>query len=568
MLTESSHKKIFIHILIITFFIAIIFSLLLYRATLSVEITDEVYGISSILGIVQGQRPLYTSWFHTGWCLIAPIYNLFIALNKGSTEEIVLFSRISYLILTMIVTSFIAIRLAKANKNICYLALSCCITYVFASVFLLGYNQLTVLILLLVAYCLEILWHKREQSYLWLIPGISMGLACINYPTLSAMTVIMAIVIVFFSEALGLKKSLWFSLGVIIVGGIFALWILSETSLEQILTAVDGMLQSPHEKLKGNFLLFTIKAFLNPIKSPKILATVLFFLLSSFFAHKRAINNKLNIHFIIYIIFTILNCSLLIYMPVSESINDLFAFIFWIITISWLLLDKLISSKKYMSYLVIQFCFALTYALTSANITFFRGFAVSSIMTSFLAIRVLIESSKGKNQLLTTLLALLVIATPGLLHVYKFVYRDEPVIQLNTKVERGIYKGLYTTSDRRDFVLQMEDIMSNYTTSNDSLCVVTVEPMLYIMSKAKITTPHTWDPQFLGYGFTSAEPILSYFKKLNLEYPSVLVATNTEIKDFFENDKYEIKKFIKGNYNILLFKEILGAKIALWRKKE
>ena len=63
----------------------------------------------------------------------------------------------------------------------------------------------------------------------------------------------------------------------------------------------------------------------------------------------------------------------------------------------------------------------------------------------------------------------------------KHMIRKTIVDEIN---ERGIYKGLYTTSDRRDFVLQMGDIMSNYTTSNDSLCVVTVEPMLYIMSKA------------------------------------------------------------------------------------
>ena len=569
---------------VILFFIALIIGALCWRAMLYVETTDEVYGIAQIIGVVQGQKPFFTSWcIQTGWCLVAPLFALFHSLNAGSWEGVVLFSRLSYVVFAGLVASYIAIKLLKKNKNFAYLAIIACISYVPHSVYQLGAYQLTPYLLFLVAYILDNLWQKNDKLYLWIIPGILMGIACINYATLPVMTIITAVFIVF-SET-GVKKALLFSIGVVIVAALFAIWILSEASIEQVFIGLDEILHSPHEAGKGPFWWFTIKVFVAPFMSLKRLCALLFFVGGSLFAQqnlRKSSECKLYSHFIVYVMFMTLNCILLLY----RSINDIFSFAFWIFTISWILFDPNLKLKKYTVYLLFQLGFVITYALTSDNTNCILGFVASGMMTAFIAINALIDLTKNKPSVSIALIALLVFTGPGLLNVYRYVYRDEPVLLLNTKVERGIYKNLYTTSERRDFVLKMEDVISSNTTSSDHLCVATLEPMLYVMSQAKITTPVTWDPQWLGRKtkqgiLTSAKPLLSYFEKLSIPYPNVIATTNTRLKDFYENDVYEIKHFLKVNYEPFLFKEIDGkmsddlsvfnkndsTKIALWRKK-
>lgn len=74
----------------------ILFLALLYRSFLSVELTDEVHGIASIYNIYLGKKPFMTSWdYHTGWCLLAPLFSLFHMVSP-EFEGIVLFFRIVY----------------------------------------------------------------------------------------------------------------------------------------------------------------------------------------------------------------------------------------------------------------------------------------------------------------------------------------------------------------------------------------------------------------------------------------------------------------------------------------
>ena len=78
----------------------LLFLALSYRLFLSVELTDEIHGIASIYNIYLGKKPFMTSWdYHTGWCLLAPIFAVFRWFSPDF-EGIVLFFRIVYLVFT------------------------------------------------------------------------------------------------------------------------------------------------------------------------------------------------------------------------------------------------------------------------------------------------------------------------------------------------------------------------------------------------------------------------------------------------------------------------------------
>lgn len=96
---------------------AILFLALLYRSFLSVELTDEVHGIASIYNIYLGKKPFMTSWdYHTGWCLLAPLFSLFHMVSP-EFEGIVLFFRIVYLLFTVVCAGIISWMLYRKEQN-------------------------------------------------------------------------------------------------------------------------------------------------------------------------------------------------------------------------------------------------------------------------------------------------------------------------------------------------------------------------------------------------------------------------------------------------------------------
>ena len=137
---------------------------------------------------------------------------------------------------------------------------------------------------------------------------------------------------------------------------------------------------------------------------------------------------------------------------------------------------------------------------------------------------------------------------------------------MNQRVESGIYKGLYTTESRKQMVEQVEQEIDSVITENETVCVVTRAPMIYLMAKANICAPQTWDAQFLYRGNISAEPLLSYFEAVN-QIPDVLVATSLDIPDFINQEQYEIQKFIKEYYSLYYDNQIESLDIWVWKRK-
>ena len=168
------------------------------------------------------------------------------------------------------------------------------------------------------------------------------------------------------------------------------------------------------------------------------------------------------------------------------------------------------------------------------------------------------------------LLALALFSLPGLLSAYQYVYRDSPVRNLDAPVQSGIFQGLYTTPVTARFVVDFEREIEEHVNADQTLCVVTREPMIYVMSKASIYAPQTWDAQFLYRGFTSAKPLLSYFDAMGGRLPDILAATDRDksISDFYENDKYEIVPFIREHYRLYCEKNIDGVTLWLWERSE
>lgn len=115
----------------------------------------------------------------------------------------------------------------------------------------------------------------------------------------------------------------------------------------------------------------------------------------------------------------------------------------------------------------------------------------------------------------TALLLFLVVsfATYSLSMEYAQVRRDDPIPLLTCRVEKGVYRGLYTTPERAEALQSLEKEIRARTSSDETVLFADLMPMAYLMTDARHCTPTTWDPCHYRYGFQDDTLYQSYFKK-------------------------------------------------------
>lgn len=538
----------------------------IFRMFLSVELTDEIHGIASIYHIAQGKVPFMTSWdYHTGWCLQVFLFKIFRSFSPD-LEGIVLFFRICYGLFSLIVISAVSLLIfSKYHKKSIVLFVLPLLFWVPFSISQISYITFPVYILVLVATLLYTANKKNVERIRYLIIGILMGLACITYPTLVVMAALFVLWIMFFeNKEVRVKNIFWYIFGAILVGGIFCFWIFSQGSSSLFIQALTGMLSSPHEQTKGIInTAFLIQTFKNPFRVyflRKFTGIIFAYFAFTMFIHIRIKKEKIVWNSLCFILFQMVN----IYFNYLNIGYLTFGGFLGIVPIVLDLREE--KRNSFIIYFIVWFFFCVTYNFTSDNKNVFAAFEATGSLIILIVGLVFSEYIVTEHKFIGITISLLLCFT-GLIHIYTYVYRDEPVKQLTEPVTQGIYKGLYTTEDRKKFVEELENLLSEQTFNEDKICTATRMPAVYLMAKANICAPQTWDAQFLSRGYTSASPLLDYFKAIN-DVPDVFIASTMDVADFFHNSKYEINAFIDQYYELYCEKQIQEITVYFWRKKD
>lgn len=547
------------------------FVLFVLRSFYSVELTDEIHGIASIYNIYQGKVPFMTSWdYHTGWCLLTPlfwIYQKFVP----DLEGIVLYFRLLYIVFVIAYMVMIHLLLKKKWKDqrVWYVTLPACF-YVSASMFTINYNSFVVYNFILAAVLLYTSVPDKKEHFRYLMLGIILGACCITYPTAAFFAVFLAgEVIAANRKGIWKSKVCWYILGGLVTAAAFWVWIFSKGSAALFLEAVRGMFSSPHEQSKGTIdLAFLYDVFYIPLKYyfRRMFSFVILgygMLLITFWSLclKGIISREFfeRMAFDAFLVFLCCNAYLhrdsYSYVVTGAAIGG---FLFVLFMRAELL-------KKYLIFELFFLAYIITYAFTSDNRSILTAVSAAGPILYFdLSVCAGIGMEEKKRTAGIVLSALLTLSS--LLNLYCCIYRDHPVRELTARVEYGIYRGLYTTPERKRLVEELERELGENICQDETVCAVTRAPSVYMMSKAKICAPQTWDAQFLARGYTSAEPLLSYFRAIG-EIPDVLVAATWDVSDFYENPKYEINAFIDEHYELDDTKVAEDVQIWIWRKK-
>lgn len=134
---------------------------------------------------------------------------------------------------------------------------------------------------------------------------------------------------------------------------------------------------------------------------------------------------------------------------------------------------------------------------------------------------------------------------------YNYVYREEPIDMLDTKVDKGVYKNIYTTSVKAKSLIELEEYVRENTQKEEKVLFMDLAPMAYFMSDAIPWTPSTWDRMQYSYGFNQPEIVYRYFQNRG-DIPDKIIYIDSGRDECLSIDAegYLFNDFVNENYTL------------------
>lgn len=161
------------------------------------------------------------------------------------------------------------------------------------------------------------------------------------------------------------------------------------------------------------------------------------------------------------------------------------------------------------------------------------------------------ESEDRRTRLLAAVGMSLCIALQ-LFSLYNEPYRDSPVWELDTRVESGVYKGLYTVKQRAEDLPRMEEYLNGIVEETDSYAFRDCFPGGYLMvHRGQICDITSWDVLQYSYGLNTPSRLFDYYKRRD-SIPSVIVYVNYGRDKLLsaEDERVRYNDFLNAYYEL------------------
>lgn len=569
--TKVIAKKAF-EILVFVFAVCLLINRVLY----GIEFTDESWYVAEAYAVANlGLHPFVDLIHQTpGFVLpLALAFKLFVAIS-GSTEGIVLFSRLLYVVVASLI---ILLSIYLVNK---YSQMR--IPYIFAAAILVGANDgslfdldyYTFGILYFPLILAVIFAGYNSESYKDRSRGIIAGIIAVR-AVIATPNVLIGLVIVF--AFLCIKKKNKLIQGILIGCA-------GTTLLIVLYTVIVGGLG----------------AFPNWVK---------LYFSQGYFDIERRDSWELNKYYLkrLFVPAAFAFAGLSVLKLILKKKDRLFGLLVRLSVIASTFFGLLISLKKQDTYGFYLACFtwflpficalflmkkgSARMEITIACFSIFSIFMFASASNVYgfgpgraywfnvpmcLALAIVMDYRRDSEALMVSdrfLTAMACVACIGIILFklwgdYAYVYRDEPVRQLNSKVEAGIWKGLYTTAERASSVVEMEKAVREMTADGENILFLDQVSFGYLMIDSNICAPSTADASAYSYRLNKPELYYNYFKLVNRipdkivyidfgrdEYSSIH-CDDWKFNDFVnagyeEKSEFENEVFIVGEYDLI-----------------
>lgn len=463
------------------------------RLYYGVDFIDEAWYVSTIHQFSLGASPFLNEFSiqQFPFILIAPVYKLFSNINFLGLGNVLFVRHIYYLLLCL--TSFTTYRLfiRYAPKSVSF-ALSS-IFFVDFSIPSISYNTMGRLLLVMGISLIAIIYtHKGQKIWAELLESALAGLI-LAVCFFSYITLIVPILITFASAFIFVKikkdkfRSILVVIGSFIVICIFFFLIFMFNKLNIIiidLKMIEAMdIHSLNLADKFNRLVSISKLFLIPF-------TVL--IVYKFISKK--LKKDSTILFFIAIV-AILTFSFVDFKNHAMQYAIFVTLLSFIGFIGFPLFYKKLSANFSLIYFIIitPLCIAgIMTGMTSANgyINICVGISPCAIFSLLILYLIFREISKSTCYFLITILICSLMYT---FILFNTIYGEESFTSLTSKVNNGPYKGLYTTSDKAEFLEKIYiDLNDPVIKSEKTILCYYNFPAGYMFTSLKSNFYSTW----------------------------------------------------------------------------
>lgn len=592
-----SKYKIILYIILCS----ILLALMIIRCFFGIEFTDEAYYVSNALSTMNGNTMYaYNSYVSSGEQIIPLLFYKIYSLFVTDLEGVFLYSRICYLIFRYVIICVVCNWFRKYCSIDSALKVMICLIPIMGSMVQnnFSYNSIPFYLTVLISSKLFFYRFELVQKYRYFfLYGIICALTIMAHP-LFFFSLFIYIVFLYFGYRKNLKFVAYFCFGGLLTVLIVLVVVAAQTSVEALIQGIRIILfmgqkipmpslqQKTIEVMKlfcGDIIRLAVACLMG------IIATIL-----SSASHERKGKRKSLI--IAICIFAELTLMFLLLKLVPGSKIRILAAVLCIVFLATCFKKDLPSLDRYYSVLLFSLAISVLFAFTENNIeTLGRSVLIVALVLLlnrkarvydklilllmmpyilFILLECILTNSTRRFYFIVPVLigiiycldnisknlkefvwvCIIFISTSILFVDYNYVYRDSPISELNTRVEAGVYKGIYTTTQRATDVVEFEDYLNKNIGNDETVSFRDNVPVAYLMKNKKVCDIRTWDEMQYSYGCNDPTSMYSYYKNRN-RIPDVICyvdfgrdADGLSIDN--SDEEYIYNRFVKKYYNL------------------
>ncbi len=483
----------------------------LWKTRYGFPIPDETFYVTIPHRILQGDAFFIDEWHlsqMTGFLQI-PFVWTYEFITK-STVGIILFMRICYVLFHTAIAIFVYIRLRKYG----YIAIVTVLLYFIFTPFdiiTLNYNTVGMDMLVFTGAIMATADVNRKIPFI--ISGVSFSAVVLCCPFMTIVYILFVLVVFmrtvfekkqikiisesFIStDIFSLRIFLNFSLGVVISFVGFMTFVLSRTSIGNIIKNVPYLLSDPeHSETfwdKITFLVFKVVNFHNNIEIPIISFLILLIFL--------AFDKKRGSHRVLYLLVVILISTYteLLYKEWAVGVyyNAIISPAFFIGMISYLLLKNK-PQRLFVSIFLVGtlYAFIMPFSSNLHILIFTMGFSISNIASFIftgLLLKEIYDETDSKKIIkamknISLVLFILYICCQGILQICVKIYHCfgevNTSLALKNMIDKGPVKGIYTNEDYYNhYSLRYDDIMAYNIPKGKKVLFITDSTWTYLVT--------------------------------------------------------------------------------------
>lgn len=538
--------------IILTVMIAFFAIITVLRSFYTVDITDESFIYAETLLMLKGNVPYAINATDvSGMCFLILPFAFIYKIIVPSLAGIVLFLRLCFSTLRLVVVLFVYRILRRRNNKIPSLLVAMLLTvwYYFTNYF--SYNSNAIWLLILVSVWLYDLHdaNANKKTYIQIFfAGFLSAFAVFAHPFSAVPVALFVILLIcFVKKESKLKYVLLYCGGGLLVAFTVLFIIVCKTSFFKfysglrILSLVVKQSES-FSKIQVWILYFARYRWL--------FATILVIFLITYFITKK-INKIDNFYLAVSVAFLSGSIFSLVTFFIMGFDLQIVGCYFGSVGLLLSLLIGVIKREKLVLFISLPFFLFLILELSgqrNGGDTLHPSLAVPTLI----AVILLAYRSSDKYARWILGMAVVLVSLQLLYADVVFSYRDNPIKTLNVKVEDGVYKGLMTSEIRAKSVVEIENWIERETNDCDSVMFRDNVPFAYLMYKGHTPELQAWDMLNYSAGWKKNAKIMYNNFKNRGEYPKRIIYIDFGRDECLSIEtEYEFNDWVNAYYNFV-----------------